>query len=383
MMDRTVRRAPPFTSAVRNLPAEVPFIAPEAIERRLGRPFGLRLGANESPFGVSSLARQAMLEALERLAWYSDPESHELRAELALVHRVRPENLIVGSGIDDLLGLVARTFIAPGETAVTSLGAYPTFNYFVAGCGGQLRTVVYRDDRNDLEALADRAARAGARLVYLANPDNPTGTWHTARDLFDFASRLPADTLLVLDEAYAEFAPADAVPPVDADDPHVIRLRTFSKAHGMAGARIGYGIAASETVAAFNKVRVQFGVNRVAQAGALASLKDGDFVRGVVVAVAEGRLEYHALARGLRLGSLPSATNFVAIDMGSSAAARGVCDALLARGVFVRMPGAAPLNRCIRVTVGTPGERASFAAALREVMAAVGLTGAGAQTVGD
>jgi histidinol-phosphate aminotransferase len=378
-----MRPAPPFTAAVRNLPAEVPFIAPEAIERRLGRPLDLRLGANESAFGMSSLARQAMLEALECVAWYGDPESHELRAELALVHRVRPENLIVGSGIDDLLGLVAKTFIAPGVTAVTSLGAYPTFNYFVAGCSGQLRTVAYRDDRNDLEALADGAARAGARLVYLANPDNPTGTWHAARDLLDFAGRLPADAVLILDEAYAEFAPADALPPVDADSPRVIRLRTFSKAHGMAGARIGYGIAAAETVAAFNKVRVQFGVNRVAQAGALASLKDGDFARRVVGAVAQGRLEYHALAHDLGLGSLPSATNFVAIDMGSFAAARGVCDALLARGVFVRMPGAAPLNRCLRVTVGAPDERTRFAAALREAVAAVSLTRGGATTAAD
>src|ERR1051325_2350654 len=313
----TRRKSPPFTSIVQNLPATVPFVAPEALERRRGRPLKVRLGANESAFGISPLARQAMLEALDHVAWYNDPESYELSAELARVHRVSMENIIVGSGIDDLLGLVAETFITPGETAVTSLGAYPTFNYFVAACGGQLSTVPYRDDRNDLGALIDRAANTGARLLYLANPDNPSGPCHTSRIWEDPMPQLPPQTLLRLDEAYTEFAPADAIPQVDPNDPQVIRLRTFSKAHGMAGARIGYAITASETVAAFNKIRVQFGVNRVAQAGALASLRDQEFVSSVVAAVATGRQEYAALAVKLGLASLPSATNFVAIDMGS------------------------------------------------------------------
>lgn len=363
-----MREGPPATGIVRNLPATVPFVAPEALERRLGRPLKLRLGANESAFGMSPRARQAMLGELDRLAWYGDPESHELRAELARVHLVSVENLIVGSGIDDLLGLIARTFIGSAETAVTSLGAYPTFNYFVAGCGSRLEAVPYRNDHNDLEALADRATQTGARLLYLANPDNPTGTWHTAHDLQGFVEQLPPKSLLVLDEAYSEFALTNAVLPIDADDPRMIRLRTFSKAHGMAGARIGYGIAAGETVAALNKIRVQFGVNQVAQAGALASLQDRDFVRGVVSAVAEGRREYQKLAHALGLTSLPSATNFVAIDMGSFERARAITETLLEQGVFVRIPSAPPLDRYIRVTVGTEDERASFAEVFRGVL---------------
>ena len=366
-----MRKPPPFTSIVQNLPATVPFVAPEALERQRGRPLTLRLGANESAFGISPLARQAMLDALDHVAWYNDPESYELRAELARLQHVSMDNVIVGSGIDDLLGLVAHTFIEPGEKAVTSLGAYPTFNYFVATCGGQLSTIPYRDDRNDLGALVDRAASTGARLLYLANPDNPSGTCHTSGDLQDAIAQLPPQALLLLDEAYAEFAPADAFPKVDVNDPQVIRLRTFSKAHGMAGARIGYAITASETVAAFNKIRVQFGVNRVAQAGALASLRDREFVNKVVKEVALGREEYAKLARELGLAALPSATNFVAIDMGSFERARATLEALLAQNVFVRMPGAPPLNRCIRVTVGLPAERSLFAEALTGVLAAV------------
>ncbi len=361
----TTRKSPPFTRIVQNLPATVPFVAPEAIERRTGRPLKVRIGANESAFGISPRAREAMIAALDHVAWYNDPENYDLRAEIARLHRVSMDNVIVGGGIDGILGLIARTFIEPGNVAVTSLGGYPTFNYFVAASGGELSTVAYRDDRNDLEALLDRATKTGARLLYLSNPDNPSGTWHNAQALQDLIANLPPQTFFLLDEAYAEFAPADAFPPIDAGDSQVIRLRTFSKAHGMAGARIGYGITTSETVAAFNKIRVQFGVNRLAQHGALASLQDPDFVNSVVAAVAKGRDEYAALAHELGLAVLPSATNFVSIDMGSFERARATMDALLERGVFVRMPGAPPLNRCIRVTVGLPEERALFAEALR------------------
>jgi histidinol-phosphate aminotransferase len=364
----TSRNSPPFTRIVQSLPATVPFVAPEAIERRIGRPLRVRIGANESAFGISPRARQAMIDVLDHVAWYNDPESYDLRAEIARARGVEMGNVIVGSGIDDLLGLVARTFIEPGDVAVTSIGAYPTFNYFVATCGGELSTVPYRDDHNDLQALLDRATKTGARLLYLANPDNPSGTWHNTQSLEDLIANLPPQTFFLLDEAYAEFAPAGAIPPIDWRNPQVIRLRTFSKAHGMAGARIGYGITSSETVAAFNKIRIQFGVNRLAQHGALASLQDLKFVNSVVEAVAKGREEYVALASELSLAVLPSATNFVSIDMGSFERARATMDALLERGVFVRMPGAPPLYRCIRVTVGLPEERALFAEAFRELL---------------
>ncbi|MBF6590778.1 MAG: aminotransferase class I/II-fold pyridoxal phosphate-dependent enzyme [Ktedonobacterales bacterium] len=363
-----MNRGAPYTRLIADLPATVPFLAPEAIERRDGRPLVLRLGANESAFGPSPRACEAMGVAAARAAYYGDPESYELRAALASHHGVRMEQLVVGSGIDDLLGLIVRTFLDRGEVAVTSLGAYPTFNYHVAGYGGTLERVPYHENANDLEALAAAARRTHARLVYLANPDNPTGAWHTTEDLGAFIERLPEHCLLVLDEAYSDFAPPEALPPmVGEDDPRVIRLRTFSKAHGLAGARIGYAVATAETIATFEKIRLHFGVNLLAQAGALASLADTDYLRGVVVAVAEGRRAYEALARDLGLTPLPSATNFVAIDVGGSAQARALMEALAARAVFIRMPGVPPLDRCIRVTVGTPAERALFATILREV----------------
>jgi histidinol-phosphate aminotransferase len=173
----------------------------------------------------------------------------------------------------------------------------------------------------------------------------------------------------VLDEAYVEFAPSGSVPSTAAEDPRLIRLRTFSKAHGMAGARIGYAIAPVETVRTFDKIRHHFGVNRLAQEGALASLGDPEFVACVVREVEEGRRDYERLAAELGLAALPSATNFVAIDMGSFERAKATLETLLQREVvFIRMPGVPPLNRCIRVTVGTRLEREAFAEALRRVL---------------
>lgn len=361
------RAAPQYAQVVAALPATVPFVAPEAMERARGRPFALRLGANESTFGPSPRAVEAMRRAAGRVNYYADPESYDLRAALAAHHGVQMESLVIGSGIDDLLELVVRAFLDPGATAVTSLGAYPTFNYHVAGFGGLLERVPYRDDRNDLDVLAEAAHRVGARLVFLANPDNPTGSWHAADALAAFRAALPSDTLLLLDEAYGDFAPQGTLPPLAADDPRVIRFRTFSKAHGMAGARIGYAIATPETISTFDKIRLHFGINGVAQAGALASLEDQNYLRSVVRAVAAGREEYAQLARELGLVPLPSATNFVTIDAGSPARARALLTALAERDVFIRMPGAPPLDRCIRVTVGTPPERAAFAAVLRSV----------------
>jgi len=347
----------------------VPFVAPDAIERQRGSPLRLRLGANESAFGTSPRAQRAMRSAVERVAWYADPESFDLRVRLAAFHGAAMGNIVVGAGIDDLLGLVVRAFVAPGRNVVASFGSYPTFAYHVSGYGAALHHVPYRDDGfNDLERLAALAHRVGATLVYLANPDNPTGTGYPASRVDAFLDALPPRSLLVLDEAYCEFAPEHGRAPIDADDARVIRMRTFSKLHGMAGARIGYAVTAKATIDAFEKIRLHFGVSLPAQAGALASLDDAEFQERVIDGVNAGRSEYVTMARGLGLSTLPSQTNFVAIDLGRSDLARAARAALLARGVFVRMPMVAPIDRCIRVTVGTPPERALFAEVFREVL---------------
>ncbi len=361
----------PFTALVQGLPATVPFVGPEAIERRRGRTFKARIGANESAFGVSPKAAAAMREAVGRVSWYGDPESFELRQALAAKHGVAMEEICVGGGIDELLGLVVRMTVTPETPVVTSLGAYPTFNYHVAGFGGRLVAVPYVEDREDPASLLAAVRTEAAPLVYLANPDNPMGTWQDAAAVSDFIAALPQGCLLVLDEAYIEFAPDGLAPPIDTDDPRVVRMRTFSKAHGMAGARIGYAIAHRDVITGLNKIRNHFGLNRIAQAGALASLGDPAFVAQVAAQVEAGRQDTYALAERLGLAALPSATNFVAIDVGSGERARAILQGLQEEEVFIRMPGVAPLDRCIRVSIGRPEERALFATALEKVLAAV------------
>ncbi|MEE9587263.1 MAG: pyridoxal phosphate-dependent aminotransferase [Hyphomicrobiaceae bacterium] len=363
---------PRYTPLVASLPATVPFVGPETQERSQGRQFRARIGANESVFGPSPHAIEAMAQAATEIWKYGDPENHDLKHALARHHNVRPENIVVGEGIDGLLGYLARMVVSEGTPVATSLGAYPTFNFHIAGFGGRLCTVPYRDDAEDPEALIDLAEREQTPLIYFANPDNPMGSWHSADVVQRLIDRVPDGGLLCLDEAYIEFAPQDTAPPIDVSNPRVIRFRTFSKAYGMAGARVGYGIAEEDLATAFNKVRNHFGVNRIAQSGALAALADEAYLAEVQAKVSRActRITDIALANGLH--SLPTATNFVTIDCGrDDAYAKAVVAGLVARDVFVRMPFVAPQNRCIRVTAGTADDLDTFADALPKVLASV------------
>ena len=360
----------PLTALVAGLPATVPFVGPEKQERDRGRAFAARIGANESVFGPSPLAIEAMQRATPEMWMYCDPDNHDLRQALAAYHKVPPECIVIGEGIDGLLGYTVRLFIEPGQKVVTSAGAYPTFNYHVAGFGGELVTVPYRSDAEDPEALAIAARESGARLVYIANPDNPMGTWHGAERITRLIEAMPEGCLLCLDEAYIEFAPEDAAPAWDVSDPRVIRFRTFSKAHGMAGLRIGYAIAAPETAAAFNRVRNHFGVSRMAQVAALAALGDEAHLASVQAGVAAARIRIGEIAAANGLSCVPSATNFVAVDCGADGDfARRVLAGLLARDIFVRMPGVAPQDRCIRIGAGRVRELDLLSTALPEALA--------------
>ena len=345
---------PRYTKLAQSLPSSVPFVGPETQERARGSLFDARLGANENVFGPSLRALGAMKRAAADVWQYGDPENDELKAALAEFHDIPTENIVVGEGIDGLLGYLVRLLIEPGDKVVTSEGAYPTFNYHVAGYGGDLVTVPYRGDFEDPVALIEKATEVDAKLIYLANPDNPMGTAHPENVIKAVIRAVPEGALLVLDEAYLEFAPDGTGPDFDVEDPAVIRFRTFSKAYGMAGARIGYGVAAAGLVDSFNKIRNHFGVGRISQAGAVAALGDRHHLKTTIEKVAEARDRIAAIAADNGLTSVPSAANFVAVDCGGDGDfARAVLASLLNQGLFVRMPFVAPQDRCIRISVGT------------------------------
>jgi len=311
---------------------------------------------------VSPAAAQAMREALDAsgCSWYADPENHDLRTALAQKHNVDIECICVDAGIDSLLGLTVRMLMESGQSVVTSEGAYPTFNYHVSGFGGKLHMVPYKDNHENPQALIKAAETQKASLLYFSNPDNPMGTWHSSSVVQQTIDAVPAGCTLLLDEAYIEFANADAAPAIDVSNEQVIRFRTFSKAYGMAGMRIGYAIAHPDIITGYNKIRNHFGINRLAQIGALASLQDSTFLPRVLEQVAVGRERVYQFADKHGLGYLPSATNFVAVDMGSSERATSMLAELNDNGVFIRMPSVSPLNRFIRVGIGTPQEHAVF-----------------------
>ncbi len=340
--------------------------------RQSGRPFRARLGANESGFGPSPKAVAAM-QAVASEAWmYGDSESHDLRVALAAHHGIAPENIIVGEGIDGLLGMLVRLLVSPGDPVVTSDGAYPTFNYHVTGFGGVLHKVPYRYEAEDPAALLERAEDVQAKLLYFCNPDNPMGSWHPARIVARMIEAVPEGTLMVLDEAYIDAAPDGTAPAIDTSDARVIRMRTFSKLYGLAGLRVGYAIGAAPLIAMFERIRNHFGMGRIAQAGALAAMHDQDWLTHVRAEVATARSILSEIAAENGLHALPSATNFVTMDCGRDGDfARAVVQGLMARDIFVRMPFVAPNDRCIRVSCGPAPELAGFAEALPEVLRAL------------
>ncbi|MCR9275561.1 MULTISPECIES: pyridoxal phosphate-dependent aminotransferase [Mameliella] len=344
---------PRYPDLIAALPETVPFVGPEVQERARGALFKARLGANESVFGPSPFAIAAIQDEAAEVWKYADPSHLDLKGALAAKMACAPENILIGEGIDGLLGYLVRLLVAPGDAVVTSDGAYPTFNYHVNGYGGVLHKIPYAGDHENLGGLIEKAAEVDAKLIYLANPDNPMGSWHSGAAIEAALDTLPDGCVLALDEAYIEFAPEGTAPRIDPEDDRVVRLRTFSKAYGMAGARIGYAISAASVIRAFDKIRNHFGMNRMALAGALAALQDTEWLEEVLRLTEDARGEIARIAEANGLTTLPSATNFVAVDCGRDGDfARAVLAGLIDRGVFVRMPFVAPQDRCIRISAG-------------------------------
>ena len=358
-----------FTSLANSLPSTVPFVGPETQERKNSKIFKSRLGANENVFGPSPICVMAMKNAAKDSWMYGDPENFELKKELAKLHNVNSQNIVVGEGIDGLLGYLCRLFIEPGDTVVSSLGAYPTFNFHVAGYGGVLETVPYINDCEDPISLLTRAKETNAKLCYFSNPDNPMGTCVDAKALESAIHQIPNGCLFILDEAYVEFAPKGIAPEINADDERVIRFRTFSKAYGMAGARVGYAICNIELALAFNKIRNHFGMSRISQAGALAALSDLSHLKDTIKNVNDAKNRIYEIALKNKLTAIPSATNFVAIDCGEGQdKANKIMNGLILEGIFVRMPFVSPQNRCIRISAGRPKDLDLFEQALPKVL---------------
>ena len=358
-----------LTKIAGELPSSVPFVGPETQERANNFNFLARIGANESVFGPSKKVQEA-INNVASLSWqYGDPENFDLIEALANFYSLKRENFVVGEGIDGLLGYLVRLFIEPGQVVVSSLGAYPTFNYHVVGFGGKLSLIPYKNFYEDPKALLEEVKRVNAKLLYFSNPDNPMGTFHPKKVVQELIDELPGETLLCLDEAYSDFVDQEELAELDVSKKNVIRFRTFSKAYGLAGLRVGYGIGDPLIISAFNKVRNHFGVNKIGQVAALTALKDQNHLKKTLKKVEESKAGIRDIFKNFGFSSLESKTNFVAIDSGKdNNYAKKLLEALIKNKIFVRMPGVAPLNSFIRVSAGREKELRELEAAMIRVM---------------
>lgn len=366
-MSRSITElVPPF---IRKIDPYRPGLPVEEVERQLGIR-AVKLASNENPLGPSPKAVEAARTALAEANRYPDGGGYYLRQELAARLNFPMENLILGAGSTDLIDIAARTLLGPSDAAVTSEGSFPMYYISVRSAGAELITVPLRDYTFDLEALLG-AVSSRTKLIFLANPNNPTGTMFRASAFEAFLQSLQkiSSAVVVLDEAYFEYVQEPdyscSLELVRAGASLLV-LRTFSKAHGLAGLRIGYGIGPAPLLQEMNKVRSPFNTSSVAQAAARAALEDQDHVRR---SVETNRRGLKQLAEGLdRLGVryIPSVANFVLVELGQDA--QPVAEALLQEGVIVRPMGWMGFPQAIRVSVGTAEENELFLAALCRVL---------------
>jgi len=351
-----------------DIPVMIPFKGPDAIERENGLKISLRLGANESVFGMSPRAAAAVQGAIATVGLYSDPRSYRLRTRINEKFGVPLENSLVASGVDELIALTIRLLVNPGDRVVATEGSYPTFFYFANSMLSEVVTVPYDNLKTDLDALNQRAREVGAKLIYLANPDNPTGTYHGVESINRFVQNLPEDCYLLLDEAYIDFTSPEPCP-IAFSHERVIRCRSFSKAYAMAGLRIGYAVLSERLNLGMDKIRLHFGVNRLAQIAATESLADDDYLAMVVVQTKKAKEQYYRMAQSCGLNAPLTYTNFVLIDLGSKSVAEQVGSKLLHEGAFTSLPKGASVDQCIRISIGTADDQDQFCKLFERVYA--------------
>ena len=338
----------------------------EELEREYGIRDSIKLASNENPLGPSPKAVEAVSKALLNLHRYPDGSGHDLIGKLADHVGVKPENIVIGNGSDDIIGILATTFLRPGDEAVMPRPSFLMYDIAVKCMGAKPIAVPLKNLAMDLDAMA-KAVTGNTRLVFICNPNNPTGTCVSAEALESFVQQLPGHVITVVDEAYIEFArdPECGSAIKMVGDYPVVALRTFSKVYGLAGLRVGYGVMSAEIAGLVNRVRHPFNVNTLAQAGALAALEDVGYVQRTLNLVHEGLDFMFASLKEMGIKCFATQPNFFLIDMGRNA--DEVYRQMLKEGVIVRSMTSYGYPEYIRITVGLPEENQRLLAALKKI----------------
>lgn len=360
------RRVPDYIARLRPY---VPGKPIEEVERELGLRAS-KLASNENPLGPSPKALEAIQKYLAESNRYPDAGGHYLREKLAARHRVPAEQIVLGAGSTELIQLLSHIFIEPGAEGLSSEGSFVVFPMSVQAAGGEPVLAPLRHYAYDLDALAARVGER-TRLLYLANPNNPTGTMFTAGETDRLLEKIPPDLPVVLDEAYCDYVERpDYSCSLDyvREGRFLMVLRTFSKAHGLAGLRIGYGVGHADIIGALNRIRSPFNVSTVAQVAALAALDDAEHIRRSVESNRRGLAYLQAELSKLGIQCVPSFANFLFVETGRPA--QGDFQALLKMGIIVRPLGFMGIPNGLRITVGTEEENRRLVEALAQLAAA-------------
>ncbi|WP_295584818.1 histidinol-phosphate transaminase [uncultured Lamprocystis sp.] len=338
------------------------------LERELGITNSIKLASNENPLGPGPRARAAIAAALGELGRYPDGGGFALRRAIADHHGVSPMAVTIGNGSNDVLDMVARVFLQPGTESLFSQHAFAVYPIATQAVGATARVAPARDYGHDLEAMAAMVTDR-TRVVWIANPNNPTGTWLAADPLRTFIDGLPKTCVVVIDEAYTDYVTEPDFPDASRwleSHPNLIVTRTFSKAHGLAALRVGYALSDPRLADLLNRVRQPFNVNSLAQAAATAALGDHEHVRASVALNRSGMEQLTAAFERLGLGYIPSVGNFITLECGRPAAP--INEALLRRGVIVRPVANYGLPNHLRVSIGLAEENARFIAELTDLL---------------
>lgn len=344
----------------------------EELQRELGLSDIVKLASNENPLGPSPRVIDACREHAGQLHRYPDSSGFELKNALSARLQVAPEQITLGCGSNDVLDLVARVFLEEGKSAVYSEHAFVVYPIAVHASGARSIVTPARDWGHDLAAMAD-AVKGDTRVMFIANPNNPTGTWSTRAEVEALLQRVPESVIVVLDEAYTEYVDDPDYPDGLAllpRYPNLIVTRTFSKAYGLAGLRVGYSVSSPQIADLLNRVRAPFNVNSLALAAAAAALEDGDYLARSREVNRSGLQQLAAGLESLGLEYIPSVANFIAVKM--PADAQRVYRGLLQRGVIVRPVGIYNMPDHLRVSVGLEAENRRFLDALPAVLDEVG-----------
>jgi len=345
----------------------VPGRSVEEVTERHGIREVVKLGSNENPLGAPPRVREALVAAIDRIHHYPDGECTRLRRRLAERLGLTPAHIFCANGVDNVLTCLGLAFLDPGDRCILGAPSYTAYASLALLHGAVPIQVPLRQWRFDVDAMAEAAENA--RMVILCNPNNPTGTILRHDELAALLDRIPAGTLVVLDEAYAEFADDPAFPDALAllrGHANLVVLRTFSKIYGLAGLRVGYALAHPDVIGYLARVREPFPVDRLAQAAAEAVLEDPDYVRASFENNQRGKAFLAQAFADMGLDHVPTQANFILVNLARPA--DEVADRLLARGVIIRPGSIWDLPTWARITVGTPAENARLVEALRAVL---------------